>query len=240
MKLVFGFQLFKHILVIFRKFDRRAVDTTFGLDFLDGLGGAIKQFRIFGPLLERLVPDLPFIDDILVAFNARAAIPEPGLEGLRIVRYLFNAHAETEIAPPDGIAVGEAYPRLNPHSGHFAHLPVEPREIVNSLFLLGFRPTGEKTSALRAEHSDEMFVLIPIGIIAVHRLAADRPAGSLDIPGVADLQAADLLKAQIESFQLLTGDAAHLLPFLSRSGVVGIPGFKLCRIFETDDFSFRA
>ena len=230
-------QLFKYAFVVFRReSNRRAEDLGRRLDLPDSLRRAVEHLGIFLSLPERLVPDFPFVHHILVPRHACLAVANPGLERLRLVRHLLHAHPETEVAAPYGVAIRKADPRLHAHRRHLAHLRVEPREIVPSLLLLGLRPAGEEPPTLGADHSDVGLELVPVRVVAIHRLAADRPLRAGDLLRGTRLKDAGRLESAIELAQLLPRDASFLL---LRDGLLvvvpGIPALDLRGILERND-----
>ena len=196
-------ELFENACVALRKVDRRAVDLRVRLDGADRPRRAAEKLRVVRPLPERLVPHLPFVHNILVAADARLHVSDPRRERLWIARHLAHLHAETEVAPVDRVAVGEADPRLHAEGRHFAHGPVEPREVVDALLLLRLRPAGEEPPVLRAELADILLHRLPLGVVTVERFAADGPRRRLQVLRVAHGKAPDLLQARIEFVQPL-------------------------------------
>ena len=194
---------FKDARVVFRKVHRRAVDLRVRLNGADCPRRAVEKLRIVRALPERLVPHLPFIDYVLVAADARFHVSDPRRERLWIARHLAHLHAEMEVAPVNRVAVGEADPGLHAKGRHFAHGPVEPREVVDALLLLRLRPAGEEPPVLRAERTEVGLHRVPVRVVAVERLAADGPRRRLQVLCVARGEAPDLLQSGIELVQPL-------------------------------------
>ena len=209
------------------------------LDLVHGLRGLVHHQRVLLALAEGLVPDLPLGHHVLVARHERLHVAQPGGERLRVVRDLPHLHAEAEVAAPHGVAVGDADPGLHAHRGHLAHLRIEPGEIVLPLLLLGLRPPAEEASARGAEVAEEELELVPVGVVAVHRLAADGPHIRADRLRGARLELAGGLEAARHLADLCK---RHALLLLERPGgrrlagvTPGIPGFDFRRVLERDD-----
>ena len=194
---------FKDARVVVGQADRRAVDLRVRLNGADRPRGAVEKLRIVRALPEWLVPHLPLVHDVLVAADARLHVPDPRRERLWVARHLAHHHAEAEVASVDRVAVGEADPRLHAEGRHFAHGPVEPREVVDALLLLRLRPAGEEPPVLRAERTEVGLHRVPVRVVAVERLAADGPCGRFQVLRLAHGEASDLLQSGIELVQPL-------------------------------------
>ena len=194
---------FEDARVVVGEADRRAVDLRVRLDGADRPRGAVEHFRVVLSLSERLIPHLPFVDDVLVSLHTRRAVPEPRRERLGVARHLAHLHVQTEVAAVDGIAVRKADPRLHAHRRHFAHGPVEPCEVVFPLLLLRLRPAGEEASVLRTEWTDVLLHRVPVRVVAVERLATDGPCGRFQVLRLAHGEASDLLQPGVELVQPL-------------------------------------
>ena len=228
-----------------RPADRRHVALRVRLHGADGLRGAVEELGVLGTLVEGLVPDLPFVHHVLVAFHARGAVAQPRRKRLGVPRDLLHAHAEAEVATPHGVAVGEADPGLHAHRRHLAHLRVEPGEVVDALLLLRLRPAAEEAAALRAEIGQVVLVGVPVGVVAVHRLAADRPLGALDVARKTRLKHAGGLEPALELADLLPGDGGLLLlkdrlgSLLLEMVIPGVPALDLRGVLEGNDAGGR-
>ena len=215
-----------------------------GLHLVHGLRGLVHHQRVLLALAEGLVPDLPLGHHVLVARHERLHVPDPGGERLRIVRDLAHLHAEAEVAAPHGVAVGDADPGLHAHRGHLAHLRVEPGEVVLALLLLGLGPAAEEAPARGAEVAEEDLVLVPVGVVAVHRLAADGPHVRADGLRGARLELAGRLEVARHLADLLERHAPLLLERPGGrhlAGVApGVPALDLGRVLERHDLGLRS
>ena len=218
--------------------DRRAEAPRRRLDRADRPRRAVEQLRVHRPLSERLVPDLPFVHHVPVAFDEGFRVAEPGVEGRGIVRHLAHAHPEPEVAAPDGIPVGDADPGLHAHRRAFANVRIEPAEVVDALLLLGLRPAGEESSALDAQSGQEFLEAVPFGVVAIHRLAPDRPRRRLHLGRRARGESANLLESGIHGIELLPRDARLLVLKHARRGrfgemvAPGVPALDRRRVLE--------
>ena len=93
---------------------------------------------------------------------------------------------------------------------------------------------------LRAERTEQVLVGIPVGVVAVHRLAADGPLGRLDVLRAAHGETADFLEARVERVELLPSDARLFLRGLGRLVVIPcVPALDLRRVLESDGRASR-
>ena len=195
---LFRLELFKDAGEVRGEVDGGAVDARRRLDGADGAGRAVEEFGVFGALSERLVPNLPFDNYVAVALHDGGAVAQPGREGVGIVRDLSHAHAEREVAAPDGIAVGEADPGLHAGRGAFADNRVEPFEVVAPLFALGLGPTRKDAGVLDAEQRKKRLVGMPVRVVAVEAFATHGPVGIGYLQGRASGEASDFGQPQFK------------------------------------------